>query len=396
MSDRAVRILGLVSALVGLAASVAAATVHYRLLSSPYHASFCDVSASVSCTQVYLSPVGSIRGVPVSVLGGLWFAFVGIVEAAGLVAPRTTGRNVASYVLLLSLPAALFVAFLAFISLAVLKVACLLCIATYVAFVGVLVSTLAGHPFPLTHILRRARVDLTALASTRAGATVLLLFLVSSAIAIVVFARESRANDETSAAPLTDQQRTDFERWLERQPRYPDLLPADGASVLILKFNDYQCPPCARSFFDYEDVLERYRQTRSGFVTYQVKDYPLDAECNSNLADAGRHPSACEAAAAVRLARERNRGDALGRWLYQNQESLTPQLVAQAAREVGGVDDFEVKYRDTLEEVRKDVALGKRLDVRLTPTFFVNGRKIEGRVPPRYFEAAIDYEGRRH
>jgi hypothetical protein len=50
MSKRAATI-ALVCALVGLAASTAAAYTHYHLLFDPTYRSFCDVSETVSCTQ---------------------------------------------------------------------------------------------------------------------------------------------------------------------------------------------------------------------------------------------------------------------------------------------------------------------------------------------------------
>ena len=45
----------LVFALLGLGASVASSYVHYQMLADPTYTSFCDVSATVSCTQAYLS-----------------------------------------------------------------------------------------------------------------------------------------------------------------------------------------------------------------------------------------------------------------------------------------------------------------------------------------------------
>ena len=49
----------------GLIVSVDAAYLHYRLLFDPLYTSFCDISATVSCTQVYASRFGTAFGVPV-------------------------------------------------------------------------------------------------------------------------------------------------------------------------------------------------------------------------------------------------------------------------------------------------------------------------------------------
>ena len=71
---------------------------------------------------------------------------------------------------------------------------------------------------------------------------------------------------------------------------------------------------------------------------------------------------------------------------------LTPDLVKQGARDVGQVTDFDAKYASTLESVKSDIALGKQLGVAATPTFFINGKKIDGALPPAIFQQAIAYE----
>ena len=40
------------------------------MLSDPTYTSFCDVSATVSCTQVYPSRFGTFAGIPVAIFGG--------------------------------------------------------------------------------------------------------------------------------------------------------------------------------------------------------------------------------------------------------------------------------------------------------------------------------------
>jgi len=45
-----------------------------------------------------------------------------------------------------------------------------------------------------------------------------------------------------------------------------------------------------------------------------------------------------------------------------------------------------------LEQVKADAALGRQLDVQATPTFFINGIKINGGFRPVFFEAVIEHE----
>src|SRR6187399_3190008 len=63
-------------ALLGLAFASASTWVHYRILNDPLYSSFCDVNATFSCTEAYTSRFGAFFGVPVALLGLLFFAMV--------------------------------------------------------------------------------------------------------------------------------------------------------------------------------------------------------------------------------------------------------------------------------------------------------------------------------
>ena len=187
---------------------------------------------------------------------------------------------------------------------------------------------------------------------------------------------------------LTGQQQSEFERWYTGLPRIPVAVPNDGAKVLIVKFNDYLCPACGESFRAYKSVLAKYEASDPGAVRFVTRDFPLESECNTG----GPHPAACEAAVAVRLARAKGKGEALEEYLFANQSGMTADKVKQAARDVGQVTDFDARYQATLEQVKVDAAYGRQLGVGSTPTFFINGVKLDGMLPPVYFDQAIAYE----
>ena len=95
-------------------------------------------------------------------------------------------------------------------------------------------------------------------------------------------------------------------------------MPAEGAKVLVVKFNDYQCPPCRATYMEYKSIFAKYEASQPGAVRLVLKDYPLESECNVSVTG-GPHPSACEAAVAVRLAREHDRAEELEEWMFANQ-----------------------------------------------------------------------------
>ena len=71
---------------------------------------------------------------------------------------------------------------------------------------------------------------------------------------------------------------------------------------------------------------------------------------------------------------------------------MTPESVRKAAREIGQVTDFEARYEATLALVKGDIAMGNQLKVTQTPTFFINGIKIDGAWAPQFFDQAIAIE----
>src|SRR5687768_15836069 len=133
--------------LLGLGASAAAAYVHYRMLMDPTYVSLCDVSATVNCQSVYRSDYGAVWGVPISLLGTLWFVLAGLLAWFDIPSSRPTGRERATpatsaipgYLFVLSTAALAVVLYLAWASWFVLKTVCIYCIMTYVAVIGIFI-----------------------------------------------------------------------------------------------------------------------------------------------------------------------------------------------------------------------------------------------------------------
>jgi uncharacterized membrane protein/protein-disulfide isomerase len=382
--------LALVCALAGLAASGAAAYVHYHLLRDPKYLSFCDISATVSCTQVYSSRYGTLGGIPVALFGAIWFAFATLLAAAGLAARPSVREGVPGYLFAGSTLALSMVLYLGYASFVLLKMVCILCVITYAAVIGLFLVSGAATSVPMISLPRRVSQDLKILFSSPLAIALAVLFLGGAASTLAFFPRESAPGAAPIAASSQDQ-RSDFERWYTAQPRVSLVIPSEGAKVLVVKFNDYQCPPCRQSYMEYKSVFAKYESSQPGAVRLVLKDFPLDSKCNSNVTTS-LHPAACDAAVAVRLAREHDRGVALEEWLFANQPTLTPQTVRQAAREVGQVANFDQRYEMTLEQTKADIAYGRQLGVRSTPTFFINGVKVEGALPAQYFDQAIAFE----
>jgi uncharacterized membrane protein/predicted DsbA family dithiol-disulfide isomerase len=395
MSKTAARV-ALVCALVGLAVASEAAYVQYRSHNDPTYVSFCDVSARISCSQVYASRFSTFYGLPVAVFGAIWFAFAALLGTAGLVARPTVRESVPGYLFAGSTLALAVILYLGYASFVLLKLVCVLCLITYAAVIGLFLVSGAATSIPMMSLPRRAANDFKVLVASPVAILLAVLFAGGAVSALVLFPREVSAEVETGRPvepppAATQEQRSELERFMAAAPRIPLVVPAEGAKVLVVKFNDYQCPACSQSYLQYKPILAKYEASNPGAVRVVMKDYPLNPQCNSNLTTM-LHVGACDAAVAVRLARAHNRGPEMEEWLYTHQPGMTPQTVRQAAREIGQVTDFDAKYASTLELVKGDIALGKQLRVSSTPTFFIDGVKVDGAWAPQFFDQAIAYE----
>ena len=389
MSKFATRLI-LAFAVVGLGASVAAAYVHYQVLQDPLYTSFCDISATLSCTEVYQSRFGTLMGVPVSIFGGLWFVCVGLLAVGGTVAKPEVRESIPGYIFALSTLALAAALYLLYASVVILKAYCPMCLLTDAAIVGIFIVSGSAASVPMMTLPRRLAQDLRVLVSSPLAVMVTVLFVAGAASTLAFFPREASIDPGTALPATTADQRSELEQFMATAQRIPLVVPREGAKVLIVKFNDFQCPACSSSFQAYKPILAKYEAQEPGAVRVVLKDYPLNSNCNPR--SSMLHSAACEAAVAVRLAREHNRGPEMEEWLYTHQQGMTPETVRQAAKDIGQVPDFTARYEATLALVKGDVALGTQLNVNSTPTFYINGVKVEGQWAPQYFDQAIAYE----
>ncbi|HEV8393474.1 MAG TPA: vitamin K epoxide reductase family protein [Vicinamibacterales bacterium] len=384
-------------ALLAFAASVASLYVHYKLIADPTYVSFCDVSEKVSCEAVYKSSYGTVRGVPVAAGGVVWSALVLLFAGYGMRAPRSeSAGRAAGYVFLLSVVGLASVFYFAYASFFVLQKACPLCMAVYVAVVGIFLISSSLAP-PLGSLLSGVGSDVGGVVGSPSAMGLGALWLLGSLALVALFPREPIREVGAASVPsipvetLDQAQIEEWHKWLDAQPRVPAvvaLTPA-GVKVHVVKFNDYQCPACRMTYFAYKDIFAKYEAANPNDFRYETRDFPLNSKCGVGMA----HAYACEAAVAVRLAKAKSpeQGKKLENWLFERQDSFSPALIKQGLSEIAQVNSFDAEYPKTLEAVRADVKLGTSVGVNGTPTFFVNGIQVGSGLRPAYLDAAIAY-----
>lgn len=409
MSRRA-RWLILAFALAGLAFATASAWVHYRLLTDPGYVSPCDVNSTFNCTQAYLSQYGSVRGVPVALAGVSWFALVALI--ALMSPPVGPGRETPAtgYVFALATVGLAAILYLGYASYVVLKTVCLLCTGTYVAVIGIFIVSGLTASGGLVRLPARFLSDMRALASKPLLLVVAILYIGGTGSAVALFPREGRP--QAPPPPPSQDAAANFASAWAKQPRVDLGIPADGAKVIVVKFNDWLCPGCRAYHEAYQPVLDKYAKSNPGAVKYVVKDWPWSATCNFNIASTIHgHEASCQAAAAVRMARDHGKADAMIDWLFANQQRLvgfdlsgdSADAIAAIKAEAAslGVQDFDLQYPAKVADIRRDVADGGVLGVHVTPTYFINGVRTTSdprgdNLPAQYFDLAIKLELEKH
>ena len=378
-------------ALLGAVASTAATYVHYNLIENPDYSSFCDFNATVTCKAAYLSRYGSVAGVPVAVGGVLFFTWVLLMLWAAR-GKSTVKDSAPAYIFAGSTLALAVVLYLAYASFFVLKEVCPLCVATYVAVIGVFIVSGGASSVPMSSLPSRFLRDMRVLVATPLALAVALLFIAGASWGMTVFPRESERPQARPVPTLTADQQTELAKWWDLQPKRASF-PYDnnGAKVLIVEFADFQCPHCRDAYFALKPIIDKYTANPKD-VAFLFKTWPLNSHCNASVPVAN-FVASCDASALYVMAKQKGTGDALRDWFFLHQNELSPDTVRKAAPDIAKVNDFQGGYDKAIQEVKTDAAVGTSLDVHSTPTFFINGRALPaGGIAPQYFDSLIQLE----
>lgn len=156
--------------------------------------------------------------------------------------------------------------------------------------------------------------------------------------------------------------------------------PARGpanAAVTIVVFTDFECPFCRKA----EETVRTLESEYKGKLRVVYKGYPLPFHQSSR-------PATKAALAAHRQGKFFEYRDAL----FEHQDALDRGALLKYAAALGlDVRRFERDMDDKAIEAQlaADEAQVSKLDVKGTPTFFVNGRRLRGAQPVAAFRTAI-------
>lgn len=155
------------------------------------------------------------------------------------------------------------------------------------------------------------------------------------------------------------------------------------AKVTVVEFFDFQC---AYSREIHPVIMKLITRYANASVKFAFRQLPIE----------NTHPVALDAARASLCAKEQNKFMELYSELFAKQDQLSLASIPALAQ-LAGVPD-SARFSACLSShrydsvIRSDQSDAMILGIEGTPTFFVNGKKIEGAVDESIFIDAIDSE----
>ncbi len=155
--------------------------------------------------------------------------------------------------------------------------------------------------------------------------------------------------------------------------------PAD-ARVTVVEFLDFQCPYCQSAHPTLMQLLGDYKQKSVRFI---FREFPL----------LSIHPQALDGANAALCANEQGKFLDFYDMAYTRQAELSPAGLATFAHDLNlNLLQFNTCFAEHRfqETIKSDVTDGLTLHVAGTPTWFINGERLEGALPSETFKEVID------
>jgi protein-disulfide isomerase len=148
------------------------------------------------------------------------------------------------------------------------------------------------------------------------------------------------------------------------------------SKVVLVEYGDFQCPGCGGAHPQIKAITEAYKDK----ITFVFRNFPLTSI----------HPNARAAAAAVEAGGLQGKYWEMHNIVYENQnnwESATTDqrdaLFAEYAIEAGAnKEQFlgDLANPNIDKKISFDQALGKKVNVNGTPTFYLNGTLLDSTV----------------
>ncbi len=360
------------SFLYALAALVSAYLIydHYQVMNGAHFQSLCNIGGIFNCETVTASSYSVIFGIPLATWGLSYYFTVFIVS---VIASKSV--SAAKEALVFLLPTALISLLASFVLLGIsaqlIKALCIFCIVLYVINAVVFVL--------LFLLLRSKKFSFRSIFSNYDKIRLSWFMGVGLLVFFTFAGTTSNLKDEELPLDVDNfiGRFTDA-KLVEVETAASPVVGSSQALIKLVEFSDFECPFCARQAREVKKILLSYGTQ----VQFIFKNYPLDMSCN-DMMKMPMHANACLAARAAWCSYEQNKFGVFHEALFANQSNLSLDNILQIAHSEK-LDTQKLEACINSDEARNavlaDINQGHALGIKGTPTFFINGKRIEGLV----------------
>jgi protein-disulfide isomerase/uncharacterized membrane protein len=337
-------------------------TGHYFELKFPTgieSGSLCNLNSFFNCDKTTLSPASNIGGVPISIFG----IVIGAMTMIGLFFKSENYERTVYFTLMINMVGCVL---LFCYSLFVLGGLCPFCTLYYIASGITLWIFYKKSPSYMPH---------PQFLITLAGIVLAVTFLTKMNI------NSKTSNMNAVANDLIKQYYGLPNLGAPAVPSVYKIATAENAPIKMQIFSDFECPSCKALSEMMPQILLRY----GGKIDIQYYFYPLDISCNASM-ERPLHVSACKAAYFA-VCNPLEKFGSLHDEIFHNQERL-PEYLEENIKK----NNLEACIKDpkTKEKVVAIINQSTPFNIRSTPTFLLNGVKIEGALPSDQLFAIMD------
>lgn len=156
-----------------------------------------------------------------------------------------------------------------------------------------------------------------------------------------------------------------------------------SSSLVVVEFIDYKCPNCLLAEPILKNIINKYGKK----IKLIVRDFPVEST----------HPGATALAELAACAGEQGRYWPVHDWLYKNQavlpaawsESEFSKIATATGLDLQKLQACQAKG-EVAKQVRSDYFEALKFGVRGTPTFYINGVKVEGVISAEGWKSVIE------
>lgn len=359
------------SPFIAIFSSLLGSAAHYYLMQEHFVTKYsrlegsqlCNISSYLNCGKAIASSYSEFFGIPLAIFGLILNIVILFYVGSHLLATDKTKHATACNAFYLSAFSVAASVVMAIISFTIIKSLCPFCLAAYIFSFITLAACWCMLPGSL--LINRRIVKSLAMA--------LSVFAALSFVFNMVLANKYHIKDIQEMVDLR------VATWKGKTPidvttTSPITAGPADAKMKIVEFADFLCIHCKLSYPKLHLFLKAHKD-----VQLQFQAFPLDG-C------AGETPGKrCFLAMLSHCGNEQNKGWDVQKHLFGNQQAnynLSVDAIQEAVTKDLSLDASQMQAcldkPETLQTIKDQLALGKKLGIKGTPGFFINKKPFPG------------------